>query len=500
MTNGRGKSDRPVVPQKPSNKGAGAPVSAEGVEERGLAKGNSVQHTRDRAQDRVALNDALDRIRQAAARDRAQRFTTLWHHVYDVRRLREAYFATKRNASAGVDGQTWRAYGESLEDNLQDLSERLKRGAYRASPVRRTYIPKADGEPRPLGVPTLEDKVVQRATVEVMSAVYESDFLGFSYGFRPGRSQHNALDAVTVGLTRRKVNWVLDADIRGFFDAVDHEWLIQFIEHRIADQRVVRHVKKWLHAGVLEDGKRVRKDVGTPQGGSISPLLANIYLHYALDLWVQQWRRKQATGDVIIVRYADDFIVGFQHRHEAQRFRDELTERLGRFGLELHPTKTRLIEFGRFASSNRKRHGGGKPQTFDFLGFTHICGKTRKGRFAVLRKTMRKRMHSKLKAVKTELRRRMHHPVPTMGRWLRTVLQGHYNYFGVPRNTWAMSRFRNEVIRLWFRTLRRRSQKTRMNWKRMGRLVRSWIPNPRVVHPYPDQRLCVITRGRSPVR
>jgi len=349
-------------------------------------------------------------------------------------------------------------------------------------------------------VPTLEDKLVQRATVEVMSAVYEVDFLGFSYGFRPGRSQHDALDAVTVGLDKKKVNWVLDADIRGFFDAVDHEWLIRFVEHRIADRRVVRHIKKGLHAGVLEDGKRVHAEVGTPQGGSISPLLANIYLHYALDLWVQQWRRKQASGDVIIVRYADDFVVGFQHRQEALRFQEELADRLGRFGLELHPTKTRLIEFGRFASADRKRGGGGKPPTFDFLGFTHICSKTRKGRFTVLRRTMRKRMQSKLKAVKAELWRRMHDPVPKTGRWLGTVLRGHYNYYGVPRNTRAMSRFRNEIIWRWYRVLRRRSQKTRVSWGRMGQLARRWLPNPRIVHPYPDQPLRVTTRGRSPVR
>ena len=489
--NGHRESDSPIVPGKPSNKGSGAPRPAEEVEGRGLAKGNPVEQTRFRAQNRRDLQHALDRIRQAACRDKELRFTTLWHHVYDINRLREAYLSMNRRGAPGVDRETWQHYGEALEERLEDLAGRLKRGAYRAKPVRRVYIPKADGRRRPIGVPALEDKIVQRATVEVLNAVYEEDFVGFSYGFRPGRSQHNALDALVVGIKRRKVNWVLDADIRGFFDAISHEWLVKFVEHRIADERVVRHVKKWLKAGVLEEGEWRAVEEGTPQGGSVSPLLANIYLHYVLDLWIQWWRQKRAQGDVIAVRYADDFIVGFQHRHEAERFLHELRERLAKFGLELHPDKTRLIEFGRFADENRRGRGEGKPETFDFLGFTHACGKTREGRFKVIRQTMAKRMRAKLKAIKLELRRRLHHPIPEVGKWLRSVLQGYYRYHAVPGNSYRMETFHCQIARLWFRTLSRRSQRTTMNWERMKRLIQSWLPYPRVLHPYPEQRLRV---------
>jgi group II intron reverse transcriptase/maturase len=334
----------------------------------------------------------------------------------------------------------------------------------------------------------------------VLNAIYETDFLGFSYGFRPRRSPHGALDALTVGIETKKVNWVLDADIRGFFEAIDHEWLIKFVEHRIADKRVVRHVKKWLNAGVLEDGERREVEEGTPQGGSISPLLANIYLHYAFDLWIQQWRRRRAQGDVIVVRFADDFIVGFQHKSDAERFLEELRARLRSFNLELHPEKTRLIEFGRFAASNRTERGQGKPETFNFLGFTHICDKTKKGRFIVLRQTMRKRKAAKLRAIKEELRRRLHDPVSEVGRWLGAVVRGHFQYYGVPRNSPALRHFRCRVIRMWYRSLRRRSQKTRVTWHRMRILVGQWLPTPRIVHPYPDRRLCVMTQGGSPVR
>lgn len=489
--NGRRKSDSSVVPGKPPNNGCGAPQPAEEVEGRGLAKGNPAKQTRSRAQNRQDLQHALDRIRRAARRDKELRFTTLWHHVYDVKRLREAYLSMNRRGAPGVDRETWEHYGEALEERLQDLSGRLQRGAYRAKPVRRVYIPKADGRRRPIGVPVLEDKIVQRATVEVLNAVYEEDFLGFSYGFRPGRSQHNALDALVVGIKTRKVNWVLDADIRGFFDAISHEWLVKFVEHRIADKRVVRHVKKWLNAGVLEEGEWRAVEEGTPQGGSVSPLLANIYLHHVLDVWMQWWRRKQAVGDVIAVRYADDFIVGFQHRHEAERFLEELRERLAKFSLELHPDKTRLIEFGRFADENRRRRGDGKPETFDFLGFTHACGKTRKGKFKVIRQTVAKRMRAKLKAIKLGLRRRLHRPIPEVGRWLRSVLRGYYRYHAIPGNSYRMQTFHYQVARLWLRALRRRSQRHRVNWERMKRLIQSWLPYPRVLHPYPEQRLRV---------
>jgi group II intron reverse transcriptase/maturase len=412
----------------------------------------------------------------------------------------EAYYNLKRKASPGVDGQTWQGYGENLEGNLQDLSRRLQHGAYRAKPVRRTYIPKTDGRQRPIGVTALEDKIAQRAAVEVLGAIYETDFKGFSYGFRPGRSAHDALDALAVGIRFRKVNWVLDADIRGFFDTIDHEWLTRFIEHRIADRRVVRHIRKWLKAGVLEEGKYLSAEEGTPQGGSVSPLLGNIYLYYVLDLWADQWRHKQANGDVIIVRYADDCVFGFQYRSEAEKFLKELRERLGKFNLELNEHKTRFIEFGRFAAGDRERRCNGKPETFEFLGFTHICGRDRNGKFIVLRHTIRKRMQAKLKALKQELRYRMHFAIPHVGRWLGSVLRGHYRYYGVPNNGRAISSFRHYVTRLWFKTLRRRSQRTRVNWERMGRLVKRWLPNPKIQHPYPEQRLRVFTQGRSPVR
>jgi RNA-directed DNA polymerase len=415
-------------------------------------------------------------------------------------RLREAYDGLNRDAAPGVDGQTWAAYGENLEANLRDLSDRLKRGGYHARPVERVYIPKPDGRQRPIGIPTLEDKIVQRATVAVLNAIYEEEFRGFSYGFRPGRSPHDALDAVTVGIEKRNVNWVLDADIRGFFDAIDHAWLVKFIEHRIGDQRVVRHMQKWLHAGVLEEGQWHAQEEGTPQGGSVSPLAANSYLHDVLDLWADRWRRQYARGDVIIVRYADDFIVGFEHRDDADRFWRELRERMGQFNLELHPEKTRLIEFGRFAVERRKRRAQGKPETFDFLGFTHISSKTRNGKFTVRRKTIAQRLRKKLQAVKDTLRRRMHWPIPQQGAWLKSVLLGHYRYYAVPRNGSLLRVFRDTIMRYWCQTLRRRSQRHRMTWPRMYAIAEQWLPKPHILHPYPAQRLCVTTRGRSPVR
>jgi len=492
MMNRPGKSDGPIVPRKSPNN-AGRPA-AEGMEGRGPAKGNPQEQTMLRTQGRARMEEALARVRQAAAKDKKLRFTALMHHIYNPDTLREAYFGLKRDAAPGVDGQTWQHYGENLEDNLPDLSQRLKRGAYRAKPTRRAYIPKTDGRLRPLGVTTLEDKIVQRATVEVLNAIYEEDFLGFSYGFRPGRSQHNALDALYTGQLTRRVNWVLDADIRGFFDAIDREWLVKFIEHRIADRRVVRLIRKWLNAGVLEDGKRIRSSKGTVQGGSISPLLANVYLHYVFDLWVQRWRTREARGDVIVVRYADDFIVGFQHRSEAERFLVALRERFAKFGLELHPEKTRLIEFGPWAAYNRRRKGLGKPETFNFLGFTHICGKKRSnGRFTVLRQTMRRRLQGKLAEVKAELRERMHDPVPEVGKWLGTIVEGHYRYYGVPMNSPALKLFRFCVGRLWHRTLSRRSQKGRIRWERMYRLIDHYLPKARIYHPYPLRRLGVIT-------
>jgi RNA-directed DNA polymerase len=492
MTNGPGKSDSPTVPGKSSNN-AGPPV-AEGTEGRGLAKGNLPQQNASRIQSRNDAPSALERVRQAAGKDKKLRFTALLHHIYNLETRRMAYFSLKKEAAPGVDGETWRHYGEQREGNLQELAERLKRGAYRAKPVRRVYIPKADGRQRPLGVPALEDKIVQRAAVEVLNAIYETDFLGFSYGFRPGRSQHPALDALYTGLLTRKVNWVLDLDIKGFFDGLSHEGLVKFVEHRVADRRAVRLIQKWLRAGVLEDGKRIRVEEGTPQGGSAWPLLANVYLHYVFDLWVQAWRQKRAHGEGIVVRFADDIVVGFNSKADADQFRAELTERMRKSNLELHPEKTRLLEFGPFAIDQRQWRGEGKPETFNFLGFTHIgVKKRRNGRFTVLRQTIRKRLQAKLNAVKAELQRRMHEPIPEQGKWLQAVVRGHIRYYGVPMNNPALFLFRFQVGRLWHRALSRRSQKGRILWDRMRRLITCWLPLPTVCHPYPLRRLGVIT-------
>jgi RNA-directed DNA polymerase len=485
------KSDSPEVPVKSPNN-AGQPA-AEGVEGRRLAKGNLPQQNVARTQSRQVALSALERVRLAAAKDGKMRFTALLHHIYDLNTLRTAYRALKREAAAGVDGETWRHYGVRLEENLRNLADRVKRGAYRAKPVRRVYIPKADGRQRPLGVTALEDKLLQRATVEVLNAIYETDFLSFSYGFRPGRSPHHALDALYAGLLTKQVNWVLDLDIRGFYDSIDHGWLVKFIEHRIADQRVVRLIQKWLNAGVLEDGKRMQVEEGTPQGGSASPLLSNVYLHYVFDLWVRAWRRKQVRGDMIVVRFADDIVLGFQYKSDAERFREELVQRLRKFRLELHPDKTRLVEFGCYAAVNRQRRGQGKPETFAFLGFTHICGKTRSGRFTVLRQTIRQRLQAKLGEVKTELQRRMHQPIPESGKWLGAVVRGHMQYYGVPTNMPALFLFRSQVGWLWHHALSRRSQNGHVDWNRMRRLIARWLPPLHLYHPYPLQRLGVVT-------
>ena len=412
-----------------------------------------------------------------AQRDKEARFTALLHHV-TVDRLRAAYWAIRPKAAPGVDGVTWEAYGQELEGNLHDLHERLHTGRYRAKPSRRVYIPKADGRQRPLGIASLEDKIVQRAVVEVLNAIYEADFLGFSYGFRPGRGPHYALDALAVGIERKKVNWVLDADVRDFFNRLDHSWLERFLEHRIADRRVLRLIRKWLSAGIVEEGQWSETMEGAPQGASVSPLLANVYLHYVFDLWAQWWRKRFAHGDVIVVRFADDFTVGFEHEEDAQRFLSDLRERFAKFGLELHPDKTRLIEFGRHAARRRKAQGLGKPETFDFLGFTHFCGKTKHGRFWLRRITISKRMQAKLREVNDQLKRRRHQPIPEQGTWLRSVVQGHLAYYAVPGNTDAVAAFRTQVGRYWYKALRRRSQRTRLNWKRMDRLTTKWLPPP----------------------
>jgi group II intron reverse transcriptase/maturase len=438
-------------------------------------------------------------VREAAQRDRKARFTALLHHV-DLDRLRAAYRALNPKAAPGVDGVIWAAYGEELEANLQGLHTRLHRGSYRAQPSRRAYIPKADGRQRPLGIASLEDKIVQRAVVEVLNAIYETDFLGFSYGCRPGRSPHDALDALAVGIDRKKVSWVLDADLRNFFTSFDQGWLMRFLGHRIGDRRVLRLIQKWLRAGVIEEGSWSESAMGVPQGASVSPLLANVYLHYAFDLWAHQWRQRHAHGDVVIVRFVDDFVVGFQHRSDAERFLVDLRERFAQFALELHPEKTRLIEFGRFAAQHRVARGLGKPETFNFLGFTHICGKTRAGRFQVQRITMSRRMRAKLHEVKDRLRRSRHLPIPEQGRWLGSVVRGYFGYYAVPGNGRALNSFRFKVGRYWCRALRSRSQRHRLTWERMNRLLARWLPPVRILHPYPSARFAARTRGRSPVR
>jgi len=438
-------------------------------------------------------------VRRAAQKDKEARFTALLHHV-DLDRLRAAYRALSPKAAAGVDGVTWQSYGQDLEANLRDLHARLHRGAYRARPSRRAYIPKADGRLRPLGIAALEDKIVQRAVVEILNAVYEVDFLGFSYGFRPGRGQHDALDALAAGILKRNVNWVIVADIRDCFTGLDQSWLVRFLEHRIADRRVLRLIQKWLRAGVIEDGSWTASDEGAPQGASVSPLLANVYLHYVLDLWAEQWRGRHAHGDVVIVRWADDFIVGFEHREDAERFLADLRERFAQFTLELNAEKTRLIEFGRHAARDRQARGLGRPETFDFLGFTHICGKTRKGRFMLKRKTIAKRMAAKLREVKVDLMRRRHLPIPEQGRWLASVVRGHLAYYAVPGNIDMVVAFRTQATRHWYRALRRRSQRTSLTWERMNRLSIRWLPPARIQHPWPDTRFNAKTQGRSPVR
>jgi group II intron reverse transcriptase/maturase len=483
---GGGESDGCVVPTKCPNNDGQPP--AEGVEGRRPTKENAGQATAPRTQSRISESSGLLGVRKAARKDKRTRFTALLHHV-TVNLLRDSYYTLKRDAAPGVDGMTWQEYETSLDEKLADLHSRIHRGTYQAQPSKRAYIPKADGRQRPLGIAALEDKVVQQAVVMVLNQIYEEDFLGFSYGFRPGRSQHDALDALWVGIMRKKVNWILDADVRSFFDNLSHEWLVKFIEHRIADPRILRLIQKWLRAGVSEEGKWSKTEVGTPQGAVASPLLANIYLHYAFDLWIKHWRKHQATGDVIVVRYADDIVAGFEHRADAERFLQEWKDRLQKFGLELHPDKTRLIEFGRHAAENRKQRGESKPEVFNFLGFTHLCGTTRKtGRFIVKRKTIRKRLSAKLSELKEELRRRWHQPVAEVGKWLKSVVQGYFNYYAVPGNMDSLNSFRAQVLWRWYRALRRRSQRDPMTWERFWPLVNRWIPSAKILHPYPNVR------------
>jgi RNA-directed DNA polymerase len=484
----RGKSDSAIGAVKPANKAEQS--AAELAEQSAGTKGNADQQSTRRAQERESVSQALGRIRQTAKQRKKEKFTTLFHHI-SVELLRLSFFALKKDAAPGVDGLTWRDYEADLDHKIESLHDRVQRGAYRALPSRRQYIPKPDGRQRPIAIAALEDKIVQRATAAVLSTIYEEEFLGFSYGFRPKRSQHDALDALVVGISSTKVNWILEVDIRSFFDEVSQSWLMKFLEHRIADPRILRLIQKWLKVGILEDGVVTTRDKGTGQGSVISPLLANIYLHYSLDLWVERWRRREATGEMIIVRYADDLIAGFEHEADARRFWDALRERLQEFSLSLHPEKTRLIEFGRQAANNRKQRGLGKPETFNFLGMTCICGKSRGGRFLLKRRSRRDRMKAKIKEIAEELRWRMHQTIPEQGQWLRQVVTGFFNYHAVPTNWAALGAFRDEITKRWCRTLSRRSEKGGLAWARMEKLADDWLPKPRILHPWPNQRFAV---------
>ena len=504
MTNGREKSGPAIVAAKQANK-AGEPA-AEPVERRAGAKGNAEQERTLRTQGREGAPQGLDRVRQAARQGKETQFTALLHHV-DVDRLRDAFYALKRDAAPGVDGLTWRDYEADLDSKLADLCDRVhKGGPYHPLPSRRRFIPKADGRQRPLAVAALEDKIVQRAVAEVLNAIYEEDFLGFSYGFRPGRGAHDALDALVVGIGKRKVNWIVDADIRSFFDSVSHEWLLRFLEHRIGDVRILRLTQKWLKAGVLEDGVLTASERGTGQGSVISPLLANVYLHYVIDLWAAQWRKREAKGDMIVVRYADDLVFGFEHEADARRFLEAMRARLEAFALSLHPDKTRIIEFGRHAAADRAARGLGKPETFNFLGFTFICGKSRRGKFLIHRKSRRDRVRAKLKEVKDKLRTRMHRPLPETGKWLGQVVRGFLNYHAVPTNSRAIDGFREAVLRLWLRALRRRSNRDNTAWGRFRQLAEPYLPKAQILHPWPEQRFAVRhprwepDAGKPPVR
>ena len=501
LMHGQGESYSGIVPAKQPNEG-GRP-SEEVAEGRPLTKENTPPPNPCQTLSWENGPSGLGRVREAARKDGKLKFTALLHQVTIALR-RGSYYSLKKQAAPGVDGVTGAAYGENLEERLADLQGRIHRGAYRAQPSRRVWIPKPDGRQRPLGIAALEDKIVQHAVGRVLNEIWEEDFLGFSYGFRPGRGQQEARDALWVGIVRKKVNWILDLDIRSFFDRLQHSWLIQFVEHRIGDPRIVRLIQKWLKAGVMEQGQWAETKEGSPQGAVISPLLANLYLHYVLDLWVEHWRKKQARGDVIIVRYADDAVLGFEHRAEAERFREQLRGRLGKFGLELHPEKTRLIEFGRFAAERRKQRGEGKPETFNFLGFTHLCGTNhRTGHFTVRRRTIGKRLAAKLKDVQAQLRRRMHADAEGTVAWLQQVVRGYFQDHAVPGNYDRLRAFRREVLRLWYRSLRRRSQRCRLNWLGFCERFSVLLPPLRILQPYPNVRFDArhpSIRGKNRVR
>ncbi len=425
-------------------------------------------------------------------RDSKERLTALLHHI-NVDTLHESYLGLRQEAAAGVDRMRWDEYKDGLEERLLDLHDRVHAGTYRAQPVRRVEIPKPDGGKRPLGIAALEDKILQKAMVDcILTPIYEAEFQGFSYGFRPGRGAHDALDALAYGIERRKVSWIVDADIRGYFDAIERGWLVRFLEHRIGDRRVIGLIESWLDAGVMQDGKWTDTGLGTPQGANVSPVLANVFLHYVLDLWFQRrWRPNVPGGEAVIVRYADDFVVGFQSKKDAEQFLEDLKERLAEFGLDVHPEKTRLVEFGRFAVANRERHGQGKAETFDFLGFTHYVTTTKSGRFRVGRKPIAKRMSRTLKRIREELRKRWHHDRWEVGKWLGQVLNGWLNYYAVPGSSRWLRGFVHQLKRMWQTALRRRSQRDRFAWGRMERMTEILWPKVSIRHPWPDRRFAV---------
>jgi RNA-directed DNA polymerase len=481
------ESDGVIVPKKSANKRMAIP--AESMEVSTPTKRNPEKEAAYRTQKRESASNGLDRVRQRAEADKTIRFNNLFSFL-KVDLLRESFYELKRKAAPGLDGVTWHEYERTLEGRLPELERELHVGSYRAIPAKRGYITKDDGRQRPLGIQAVEDKVVQQACVTILNAVYEPIFSGFSYGSRPGRSQHDALDALHEGIVRRKINWILDCDIEGFFDNLSHVHLLSFLEERVADKRMLRLIRKWLRVGWVEDGRRHAGTIGTPQGSVISPLLANVFLNTVMDKWASKWRRAEAKGDVIIVRYVDDAVFGFQYESEGRAFLEALREQVEAYGLKLHPTKTRLVEFGRFAESNRRERGQGKPETFDYLGFTHVCGKTRKGGFRIKRITIRKRLRRKLKEIKEELIKRMHRPLEETGKWLASVIRGFTNYHAVPGNMKAPREFYTQIGRLWHWAIRRRSQnaKSRWTWERFYKLQQQWMPRPRLVHPYPGIR------------
>jgi len=481
------ESDGVVVPEKLANKGMAVP--AESMEGSPPTKRNSGHDAAHRTQKRESASIRLDRVRQRAEADKTLRFNNLFSFL-DVDLLRKSFYELNRSAAPGLDGLTWHEYTRTLEERLPELERELHIGSYRATPAKRGYITKDDGRQRPLGIQAVEDKVVQQACVTILNKVFEPIFSGYSYGSRPGCKPHDALDALHEGICRKKINWILDCDIEGFFDNLSHVHLMSFIEERVSDKRMLRLIRKWLRVGWVEDGKRHPGTIGTPQGSVISPLLANVFLNVVMDKWATEWRRVEAKGDVIIVRYVDDAVFGFQYEAEGRAFLEALRERVEAYGLKLHPTKTRLVEFGRFAASNRRDRGEGKPETFDFLGFTHICGKTRKGWFSIKRITIRKRLCRKLREVKAELIKRMHHPLKDIGVWLASVIRGFTNYHAVPGNLKAPREFYTQIGRLWHWVIRRRSQNARhrWTWERFYRLQKQWLPRPRLVHPYPSVR------------